>query len=66
MSVQDLERRIEKLEEDCETLREDYYKTAKIVGHYESMSSGIGWVFAILTGIAAFVASIKAVFGKLF
>lgn len=65
MSMQDLERRVEELENDYKRLSDEYRILARVVDRYEAMSSGVRWVFAILAGGAALLASIKAVFGKL-
>ena len=65
MSMQDLERRVEELENDYKRLSDEYRVLSRVVDRYEAMSSGVRWVFAILAGGAALLASIKAVFGKL-
>lgn len=65
MSMQDLERRIDELENDCRKMQEEHRALSRIVDRYETLSSFVRIVFAILAGVAAFFASIKAVFGKL-
>lgn len=64
MSMQDIERRVEELEEDYKKLRCEQQSLARTVDRFDAATTGVRWVFAILAGIAAFVASIKAVFGK--
>lgn len=63
--MQDLERRIAELEDECEKLQDKLNVLTRIVERYEAMTTGVKWVFVILSGVTAFVASIKAVFGKL-
>lgn len=65
MSVQDLERRITEIEEDYEKLHDEITRITSSVARYEAMTTGVKWVFVILSSVVAFVASIKAVFGKL-
>ena len=65
MSMQDLERRVNELEDSYKDIQEKHHTLHVMLLKYENMTNGVKWVFVILSGLAAFIASVKAVFGKL-